>query len=110
MESNMKRILLALGVLCIVSTTQAQDTTKPTSDTQTPAIATPDTTNPAAPVAGKNSFTEGQAKRVLEDKGYRDVTALTNDDAGVWNATARKDGTTVKLKLDYQGNIVESPH
>lgn len=54
----MKRIAITLGVLSILSAAHAQEATKPATDSQTPAVATPDTKNPAAPVAGANSFTE----------------------------------------------------
>ena len=33
---------------------------------QTPAVKSPNANNPAAPVAGANSFTEGQAKTHIE--------------------------------------------
>lgn len=67
----------------------------------------PDTTNPAAPVPGANSFTEGQAKDRIESKGYSEVTALTKGADGIWNASAKKDGKAVAVQLDYQGNISE---
>ena len=48
----MKRIAIALGALSILSAAHAQDATKPATDTQTPAVATPDTKNPAAQLRG----------------------------------------------------------
>ncbi|QND54532.1 PepSY domain-containing protein (plasmid) [Phyllobacterium sp. 628] len=104
----MKRIALALGALSLLSSAYAQEATKPAADPQTPAVATPDTKNPAAPVAGANSFTEGQAEKRIEAKGYSDITAMTKGDDGIWSATAIKDGKTVNVKLDYQGNITEA--
>jgi hypothetical protein len=74
-------------------------------DSNSPAIATPDATNPAAPVPGKNRFTEGQAKREFEDKGYNSVPSLNKGEVGVWTALLMKDGEPVEMKLDYQGNI-----
>ena len=71
-----------------------------------PAVATPKTKNPTAPVDGANSFTEEQAKTRLTEAGYTDVTGLMKDDKGVWQAKASKDGKPVSLALDYQGNIV----
>lgn len=103
----MKRIALALGALSILSAAYAQDTTaKP--DAQTPAVATPDTNNPAAPVPGANSFTEGQAKERIEGQGYTDVSGLTKGEDGIWTGTAMKDGKSVEVKLDFQGNITAS--
>ncbi len=54
---------------------------------------------------GANSFTEAQATSRLQDHGFTGVTGLTKDDAGIWWATASKDGKSVKVGLDYQGNI-----
>lgn len=104
----MKPIAIAFGALLVMSTAHAQETPKPSTDAQTPAIATPDTTNPAAPVPGENSFTEGQAKDRIEDKGYSEVTALTKGEDGIWTASAMKDGKAFEVKLDFQGNITEA--
>ena len=64
------------------------------------------TANPAAPVEGRNSFTEGQAKSRIEANGFADVSGLQKDDTGVWRGTAKKDGKTVDVALDFQGNVV----
>ncbi|MBZ9653530.1 PepSY domain-containing protein [Phyllobacterium lublinensis] len=104
----MKRIVLALAAMTLITTASAQDATKPSTDAQTPAVATPDTQNPAAPVAGENSFTEGQAKERIEAKGYTDVTALTKGEDGIWTGTAMKSGKPFEVKLDFQGNITEA--
>ena len=75
-------------------------------DGDTPAVATPDSENATAPVEGANSFTEDQARERIIEAGYADVTGLTLDDKGVWRGTATKDGKSVGVALDYQGNIV----
>src|SRR6201986_2485636 len=62
--------------------------------------------NPGAPVAGANSFTEGQAKSRIESHGFSNVTDLKKDDAGVWRGKAMKDGKSVAVSLDFQGNVV----
>lgn len=104
----MKNLLLAavfLGGSTLFAL--AQTATPPaTTDGDTPAVATPDTTNPTAPVAGSNSFTEEQAKDRIAEAGYTEITALKLDETGVWRATAMKDGKSVAVALDYQGNIV----
>jgi hypothetical protein len=61
--------------------------------------------NSDAPVAGRNSFTEGQAKSKLEDAGYADVTALKKDDKGVWRGQASKGGSATAVSVDFQGNV-----
>ena len=73
---------------------------------QTPAVKSPNTNNPAAPVAGANSFTEGQAKSKIEASGYTDISNLKKDDSGVWTGTATKGSQKVNVKLDFQGNVV----
>ena len=57
------------------------------------------------PASGATSFTEGQARGRIEDKGYTAVTALTKDDNGVWRGTATKDGSNAQVWMDYKGNV-----
>ncbi len=59
----------------------------------------------AAPVAGANSFSEDQARTRMEKAGFADVLDLSKDGKGVWRATAKRDGKTVAVQLDYQGNV-----
>ena len=103
----MKKLLLA-AALVGASTfgAFAQTSTTPATDGDTPAVATPDTKNETAPVEGANSFTEDQAKERIAEAGYADVTGLALDDKGVWRGTAMKDGKSVSVALDDQGNIV----
>jgi hypothetical protein len=61
--------------------------------------------NSNAPVAGRNSFTEGQAKSRIEDAGFSNVSGLQKDDSGVWRAKASKDGKQNEVSLDFQGNV-----
>ena len=73
----------------------------------TPAVNTPNSPpNPGAPVAGANSFTEGQAKSRIEPTGYTNVSGLRKDDQGGWRGMAMKDGRSVNVSLDFQGNVV----
>jgi hypothetical protein len=103
----MKTMILAAALVgASALTSVAQTTPAPSADATTPAVATPDAKNPAAPVAGANSFTEAQAQDRLEKAGYATLTGLTLDDKGIWQASAMKDGKPVKVSLDYQGNIV----
>jgi len=71
-----------------------------------PAVKTTEGNNPGAPVAGANSFTEGQAKSRIEARGYANVTGLTKDNQGFWRGKAMKDGKAVNVTLDYQGNVI----
>ena len=72
---------------------------------QTPAVKSPSQNNPAAPVPGANSFTEGQAKSRIEGAGYTDVSGLQKDANGVWTGSAKKGGKAVTVKVDFQGNV-----
>jgi hypothetical protein len=99
----MKKIaILSTGLLLIASAAYAQSETPSTTQT-TPAVNTEH--NPGAPVAGKNSFTEAQAKSRIEEAGYKDVAGLKLDDQGVWRATTSKDGKAGSVSLDFQGNV-----
>ena len=70
------------------------------------AINSKNGNNPGAPVAGANSFTEGQAKSRIESNGYTNVSGLRKDDKGVWRGTAMRDGKSVDVSLDFEGNVV----
>jgi hypothetical protein len=71
-----------------------------------PAVKTAVGNNPGAPFAGANSFTAGQAKARIESRGYSDVSSLAKDSQGIWRGKAQKEGQTVAVALDYQGNVV----
>jgi len=75
-------------------------------DANTPAVSTPNSPpNPGAPAAGANSFTEGQAKSRIESNGYANVSDLRKDDQGIWRGKAMKDGKSINVSLDFQGNV-----
>jgi len=61
----------------------------------------------AALEPGANSFTEGQARRRIEDRGYTNVDRLHKDQNSIWQAEATKDGRRVSVGLDFRGNVVE---
>jgi hypothetical protein len=64
-----------------------------------------DQKNSNAPVAGRNSFTEGQAQSAIEKAGYTNVTGLKKDDDGVWRGKASKNGSSSAVSVDFQGNV-----
>jgi len=74
-----------------------------------PAIRTEEGNNAAQPVAGANSFTEGEAKSRIEARGFANVTELNKDDQGVWRGKAMRDGMSVDVALDFQGNVFANP-
>jgi hypothetical protein len=71
-----------------------------------PAVKTTEGNNSNTPVAGANSFTEGQAKSHIESAGYTNVSGLTKDATGVWRGKAQKGGKSMDVSLDFQGNVV----
>ncbi|AAK90664.2 PepSY domain-containing protein [Agrobacterium fabrum] len=105
--SPMKNAIFAAALFSATSISAfAQTAPTANNNGDTPAVATPDTKNPTAPVEGANSFTEAQAKDRIEKAGYSDVKDLKKDDKGIWNAAGMKDGKAVSIALDYQGNVV----
>ena len=104
----MKFALVGAAAVLIAATAFAQSKTEAPRTTDKPAaVVSPSDVNKAmaAPVAGKNSFTEGQAMRRLQDNGYIEVTGLMKDDQSVWHGKAKKAGKSVDVAVDYQGNI-----
>jgi hypothetical protein len=49
--------------------------------------------------------TEAQAKAKLEASGYSNVGSLTKDSAGIWHGMAMRNGMSVMVALDAQGNV-----
>jgi opacity protein-like surface antigen len=103
----MRKILVAATVVAMAMPAVAQQQQPPANrDANTPAINSPNSPpNPGAPVAGANSFTEGQAKSRLETNGFSNVSGLQKDANGVWRGKASKGGQTVDVSVDFQGNV-----
>jgi hypothetical protein len=104
----MRKFLLTVALVAVAIPAFAQQPSPPASrDAKTPAVNTPNSPpNPGAPVAGANSFTEGQAKARIEEKGFTGVSKLSKDKAGVWRGTAKRGASTVNVSVDFQGNVV----
>ncbi len=60
--------------------------------------------NAPQPARGRNSFTQGEARRRLESAGFQSVNNLHKDDGGVWRGTGMKNGQSGQVWLDYKGN------
>ena len=98
----MRTIVSLLSVIAVgTSIAMAQTQPTPKATTGSPPVT-------AAPVPGANSFTQGEAKSRIEKAGYTNVDGLTKDDQGIWRGTASKNGKSVKISLDYKGNISEN--
>jgi hypothetical protein len=100
----MKRTLLLIcaGVMAATAAS-AQQPAKPGPNNN--AVNSPGQNNSNAPVAGRNSFTEGQAKSKIEEAGYTKITDLKKDDNGVWRGKASKGGSSTSVSVDFQGNV-----
>jgi hypothetical protein len=70
-----------------------------------PAVRTEEGNIATAPVAGANSFTEGEAKSRIEARGFANVSELKKDDQGIWRGKAMRNGRNVDVALDFQGNV-----
>ena len=104
----MRNSLVVGAILALVASGAVAQTQTPpaASGPQNPAISGSTSKQVEAPVKGRNSFTEGEAKSRIESNGFSDVSGLAKDDDGVWRGKAMKDGKRVAVSLDYQGNVV----
>jgi hypothetical protein len=107
METSMRKTIISVLLLAAAIPAWAQTQPPANRDANTPAVNSPNSPpNPGAPVAGANSFTEGQAKSRIEEKGFKNVSDLKKDDQGVWRGKADQNGKSVTVSVDFQGNVV----
>ena len=99
------RMITMAALLALAAGTPALAQKPANPDANTPPVATPSTKNPNAPVEGANSFTEGQARARIEKEGFSKVTDLKKDPKGVWRGRAMRNGKTVNVSVDFQGNV-----
>lgn len=86
----------------------AQDNSTPTPDPNAaanPAVKSSDAQASTGLAKGQNSFTKAQAKGRITKAGYTDITGLTKDANGLWQAQATRDGQHVNVALDYKGDV-----
>ena len=101
----MKRALLFVSIGLLAATTASAQNPPAQSGPNNNAVNSPGQNNSNAPVAGSNSFTEGQAKSKIEEAGFNNVTELKKDDNGVWRGKASKGGSATSVSVDFQGNV-----
>jgi len=97
---------LLMGVALLASTAAMAQTPPAKSGPNNNAVNSSGQNNSNAPVAGRNSFTEGQAQSAIEKAGYTNVTGLKKDDNGVWRGKASKGGSSTSVSVDFQGNVI----
>jgi hypothetical protein len=101
----MKRSLLFLCIGLLTAAPASAQNPPAQPGPNNSAVNSSGQNNSNAPVAGRNSSTEGQAKSKIEDAGYTNVTELTKDDNGVWRGRASKGGSAVAVSVHFQGNV-----
>ncbi|PDT88182.1 hypothetical protein CO669_21370 [Bradyrhizobium sp. Y36] len=102
----MRRLTLLATTLLLLAAAPAGAQNQPAqSGPGNNAVNSSDQNNSNKPVAGRNSFTEGQAKSRIEEAGYSNVSSLQKDDQGVWRGKADKAGTKTDVSIDFQGNV-----
>ena len=102
-------LVIASALILAAGGAIAQTQSPPAKDgPQNSAINTDNSSNRqvGAPVAGANSFTQGEAKSRIEKMGFTNIADLKKDDNGVWRGRAMKNGKMVDVSLDYQGNVI----
>ncbi len=100
-------IVMALSTMS-ASPLSAQDQPAPSASTEAPgnpAVKPPDDTASAPLAKGHNSFTKSQALSRITKAGFTQVTGLTLDGDGLWQASAMRDGHPVRVAIDYKGDV-----
>jgi hypothetical protein len=101
----MKRSIFVMCVGLLAATAASAQNPPAQSGPNNNAVNSSGQNNSNAPVAGRNSFTEGQAKSKIEQAGYANVSELKKDDNGVWRGKASKNGSSTSVSVDFQGNV-----
>ena len=91
----------------VTTNTPAQLNPGNNSSATPPAVTTSNANNKtaAAPVKGRNSFTMNEARRRIEKGGFTQVTGLKKDADGIWRGKGMKNGASVDVYCDFQGNV-----
>ncbi len=72
-----------------------------------PAVDTTPTTGDNGQTPGANSFTEAQARSAIERNGYTGVSALTQNEQGLWQGRATQGGRERAVSVDYRGAVTD---
>jgi hypothetical protein len=104
-NTSMKTSALIISAALLAATSAFAQSPPAQSGPNNKAVNSAGQNNSDAPVAGRNSFTEGQAKSKIEGAGYTNVTELKKDDNGIWRGKANKGGSATSVSVDFQGNV-----
>jgi len=99
------------SLVAVAALAAALGACQPDSEKTNPAVVTDESAAErmqGAPALGANSFTQEQAREHAVKAGYIDVGALTQAADGTWQGAAMRDGASVTVVVDYQGNVTTS--
>jgi len=105
MKKHLGTMALAVMLTGVIAAPFAAGMTRDVSSSKMPAVTTPNTYNPNAPVNGRNSFTQSQVTERLGKAGYSNIRDLKKGADGIWRGMADKNGASMNVMFDYQGNI-----
>lgn len=88
--------VLAAGLALPALASEMMPPMGPTGTPQQPPEQTPATAKP---------FTRIDARNLLMQRGYTNVSELVKDETGKWVGSAMKDGKTVPVAVDVKGNV-----
>jgi hypothetical protein len=77
-----------------------------TSPSTTAGASTAQMTPAATGAAGANSFTESQARHMLEEAGYSQIGSLAKDQDGIWRGRGTKGSSEASIGVDFKGHVV----
>lgn len=104
---HLASVLVAAGMLtaCNPAGEGKAVSAPPAGEQQNDAVNADANANDATLGAGASSFTEAQARAKITDAGYTDVGELTQGEDGVWSGSAKKDGATANVGVDFKGAV-----
>jgi hypothetical protein len=103
-------LIAAVMSMGISGVAAAQDQNRPAASDHAPhnpAMKSPDAYSWGTLSKGHNSFTASEAIRRFKKAGYTNVTNVTLDHDGLWQAHAMNHDRMVDVALDYKGTLAE---
>ena len=102
-------VLLAAGMLTACNPAGEGKAVSESVDTaaapRNDAINADANTTETTQTPGASSFTEDQARGQITNAGYTDVTELKQNEQGMWEGKAMKDGASANVSVDYKGAV-----
>ena len=86
--------------------TTAAGTLTRQSRCQSPAVNSPNSPPIRALLSPEQTALRKSVRSRIEAKGFKNISALQKDDAGVWRGKASQGGKAMNVSVDFQGNVV----